>query len=321
MSLRAAAAACALLAGSALSAQAQYVFEDEILPPRAVAWRLSDRGFTGIGRPRFDGRAYIVEAFDPRGDRVRLVVAPDNGAILGRQRLDAPVLVERPARPAAGYGWTEEDFGSPRGREAERLLPPGRIPMPEDRGAYAARPLPPVAPRPVEPVRREPAREPTREAAVADPTGNPLGLNPDAAGRQPPQRRAARTSPPAEKPASPRLSDVKPPEKPATRLTPEAPGPAEAKAAAPKPEAPRTETAKVDPKVDPKADAPKRPAMPAAQVPPPTPAPAKAADLKAADKPADPGWKDPPEAKRNVRVIGGATIVPGTTDKEGATGN
>ena len=315
--LRAAAAACALLAGSALSAQAQYVFEDEILPPRAVAWRLNDRGFTGIGRPRFDGGAYIVEAFDPRGDRVRLVVAPDNGAILGRQRLDVPVSVERPARPAAGYGWTEEEFGSPRRRDAERLVPPGRIPMPEDRGVYAARPLPPVAARPVESVRREPARE----AAVADPTGNPLGLNPDAAVRQPPQRRAARTTPPTEKPQSPRLSDVKPPEKPATRLTPEAPRPAVAKAEPPKPEAPRTETAKIEAKVDPKADAPKGPAMPAAQVPPSTPAPTKAADLKPADKPADPGWKDPPEAKRNVRVIGGATIVPGTTDKESAAGN
>ena len=316
-SLRVAATACALLLGQALSAQAQYVFEDEILPPRAVAWRLGDRGFTGIGRPRFDGRAYIVEAFDPRGDRVRLVVAPDSGAIIGRQRLDAPLLVERPARPAAGYGWTDEDYGSARGREVERLVPPGRIPMPEDRGVYAARPLPPVSSRPVEPARREPMREPTREASVADPAGNPLGLNPDAAGRQPAPRRTTRAAPSGEKAASPRLSDVKPPEKPAARLAPEAPRPAQAKADTQKPEASRTETAKVDANVDPKADAPKGPSMPAAQTPPP----AKAADLKPADKPADPAWKDPPEAKRNVRVIGGATIVPGTTDKDAGTGN
>lgn len=305
------AAACALIAGSAVTARAQYVFEDEILPPRAVAWRLGDRGFTGIGRPRFDGRAYIVEAFDPRGDRVRLVVAPESGAIIGRQQLDAPVPIGRLARPVArpmpGYGWTEEDVGPPRTRDAERLIPPGRIPMQEERGIHAARPLPPVSPRTVEPVRREP----TREASVADPAGNPLGLNPDAAGRQPQQRRTARTAPSAEKPASPRLSDVKPPEKPAARLTPEAPRPAETRAETPKPEAPRTETAKVDPSVDPKADAPKGPAMPAAQTP------AKAADLRPADKPADPGWKDPPEAKRNVRVIGGATVVPGATDKDG----
>lgn len=315
--LRAAAAACALLAGSALSAQAQYVFEDEILPPRAVAWRLSDRGFTGIGRPRFDGRAYVVEAFDPRGDRVRLVVAPDSGAIVGRQRLDAPVAL---GRPVPGYGWTEEDYGPARrpsrAQEAEGLVPPGRIPMPEERGAYPARPLPPVTPRAHEPARREAAREATREASVADPGGNPLGLNPDTATRQAAPRRTARTAVPGEKAASPRLSDVKPPEKPAARLTPEAPRPAAP--AASKPEAPATESAKVDPK----ADAPRGPSMPAAQTP-------KAADAKPADKPADKpaeksadaGWKDPPEGKRTVRVIGGATIVPGTTEKDGATAN
>ncbi|AWN38621.1 PepSY domain-containing protein [Methylobacterium radiodurans] len=310
--LRLVSAACALLAGSAFSAQAQYVFEDEILPPRAVVWRLSDRGFTGIARPRFDGRAYVVEAFDPRGDRVRLVVAPDSGAIVGRQRLEPPLIVGRLARPMPGYGWTEEDYGAARrpsrGEETGGLVPPGRIPMPDERGAYAARPLPSVPPRAHEPSRRDAARE----ASVADPAGNPLGLNPDAAGRQTAPRRSARPAPPGEKAASPRLSDVKPPEKPTARLSPEVPRPAEA----PKPEAPRTETAKVDPAVDPKADAPKGPAMPAAQ----TPAP-RTADLKPADKPADPGWKDPPEAKRNVRVIGGATIVPGTTDKDGATGN
>lgn len=292
------AAAGLLAAGAAGPAQAQYAFDDEILPPRVVAWRLGDRGFTGIGRPRFDGRNYVVEAFDPRGERVRLIVAAEDGAILGRQRLDGPVAVARPVRPAPGYGWTEEEAPRFEPRMAGRTVPPGSIPAPEERGAYGARPLPSV-PRAAETLPREtlpretspretPRREPVREAArgslPTDPAGNPLGLNPDAAGRQTAPRRAARPTPPGEKPAAPRLSDVKPPEK-AARVTPEAPEAGLPPAS--RPEAPKAQEA-----------------------------PARAADLKPAEKPA---WQTPPEGKRNVRVIGGATIVPGATEKDGGT--
>ncbi|MFD0937216.1 hypothetical protein ACFQ12_18805, partial [Methylobacterium trifolii] len=64
-------------------AQAQSLFDDDILPPRVVAWRLAERGFSEIGRPRFDGRAYVVEALGPNGARVRLFVDAEDGAILG----------------------------------------------------------------------------------------------------------------------------------------------------------------------------------------------------------------------------------------------
>ena len=54
-------ACAALISGAGLlalcqSANAQFAFEEEVLPPRVVAWRLADRGFTGVSRPRFDGR-------------------------------------------------------------------------------------------------------------------------------------------------------------------------------------------------------------------------------------------------------------------------
>lgn len=94
------------------TAQAQYGYEPELLmPPRAVVWRLNERGFTEVTRPRFDGRAYVVEASNPYGERVRLFVDGLDGRILGRQRLDAspPMPPARVVRRTPGYGWTEED--------------------------------------------------------------------------------------------------------------------------------------------------------------------------------------------------------------------
>ena len=321
--LRAGLAACALLIGAADAARAQYAYDDAIMPPRAVAWRLSERGFSGMSRPRFDGRAYIVEAFNPMGARVRLFVDARDGAILGRQRLDdGPIAL---ARPAPGYGWTEEDEMPRRPmRQAERLLPPADIPLPEARGM---------------PLRRAPA-----EADYARPDGsngmpgrtladpNPQGINPDRRGPAESPRKLARVGNP------PRLSDTKALDEKArdgkaiegkaqARTVPEAPKLRPVDAAKPeaKPEAP---VAAVD---QPKA----------APVPGVTPTPAavqppadgtlaksvesKASESKAADvktsevKPADRSWKNPPEAKRNVRVIGGATLVPGAPDKDAPT--
>ena len=57
-----------------------------MLPPRVVAWRLADRGFTGLSRPRFDGRVYVVDAVSPNGVPVRLFVDPGAGAIPAPQR-------------------------------------------------------------------------------------------------------------------------------------------------------------------------------------------------------------------------------------------
>ena len=284
-------------------ARAQYAFDPGLpLPPRAVVWRLNDRGFTEVGRPRFDGRAYVVEATGPYGDRVRLFVDAGDGAVLGRQRLDVP---ERPVamrlvRPAPGYGWTEEDAQPRRwSREAEGLLPPASIPG----AAGPARPPrfdssgasgPNRQPR--FDIAGRPDAAPWPEPADRNPLGmNPDARNPDSKGRaEPAPRKAARLTPPAKPPA--------------LRLAPEAPRPSDvAKQAAPPVSAPpEPPVASIEP--------PKVPPVttPAAVQPPPvvaqgaTDAPAKAQT-----------WKDPPaEPRKAVRVIGGATIVPGAGDKD-----
>ncbi|GJE15543.1 hypothetical protein [Methylobacterium marchantiae] len=258
------------------SAQAQYGYEpDLLLPPRAVVWRLNDRGFTEMTRPRFDGRAYVVEATGPYGDRVRLFVDARDGAVIDRQRLGAPLppAPVRVARPAPGYGWTEQE---------ERPVPPGMIP---DGRGIARQPRFDVATRPEAPLRSEPADR------------NPSGLNPDARSgdaRRPadsaPSRKVAKLTPPV-KPAPPRLAPEAP--RPATTAAPSTPQKTEPPVAA-------IEQPKAEPST-PAANQPRRDE--AVQAPQGSPAKSQA-------------WSDPPAEKKAVRVIGGATVVPGATDKD-----
>lgn len=283
-----------LSAFGAGTARAQYLYEpDVMLPPRAVVWRLNDRGFTEVTRPHFDGRAYVVEASSPYGDRVRLFVDARDGGIIGRQRLDA--TFEPPARVvrrAPGYGWTEEDAVPRRPiREAERIVPPADIPFPQE---SMRRARPDTVERP-EPVLR--SASPARPDAI---DRNPMGLNPDARGTEPrpateTPRKVVRLNPPAKAvtapatPPAPKLSDVPP-----TAAKVEA--------------APGAASAAVEP---PKV------VSPAASGSAMTPATNASSNQPPADKPAAQAWKDlPADAKRPVRVIGGATVVPGTTAKD-----
>lgn len=267
--VRSAFAACAVfLAVGASPARAQYVDEiDALLPPRILVWRLSDRGFTEISRPRFDGRAYVVEASNPYGERVRLFLDGRDGGILGRQRLQAPLAPSvRVGRSMPGYGWTEDDLEPRRAmRQAERMLPPVDIPS---------------------------APGPTR--SEGNPDRNPFGTNPETKARPDMPRRTVRLAPPV-KPAAP-------------RATPEAPKPAEAMA----PTAPSKPVAAPKPET-PSAALEQPPSVAPAVQPPAVEKPA----AETTQTPAAQTWKDPPpEAKRPVRVIGGATVVPGTAGKE-----
>jgi hypothetical protein len=267
----------ALLAGGGLlglcgSASAQFAFEEEILPPRVLVWRLTDRGFTGLSRPRFDGRVYVVDAISPAGIPVRLLVDPMAGAIIGRQRVGAPETYARLERPAPGFGWTEDDAVP---RRAVR-------PSPFD-----------------EPPARRLQRRPAGEAMRPEP--NPDGVNPESVGRPAAPRKVARA-------ATGRPAELRP----ALRNTPEAPAPKVAPA----------EASKADAKADTKAtgkpetkDASIDKAQPATSS---TPAAEKPAEKVVAEAPKSDAkdWKDPPTDKKPVRVIGGATIVPGTVEKE-----
>ena len=328
--------AAGILLLTAGAAQAQFLYEDEILSPRAVAWRLADRGFSGLSRPRFDGQDYVVEAIAPNGARVRLFVDARAGDIVGRQRLD-PAPAPRLARPAPGYGWTEADA---------RLVPPADIPQP------GGRILPP---RPDLYGRTEAEPAPRRQTQDA----NPLGVNPDARARPEPQRRTAQLSPTAPAAGTPGAPTVKPGEpRSAVRTAPEAPQPS-LKAADPARETVK-DTAKDAPKaeerakpetreaaVEPPKAAPPAAQTPAAVQPPPKEAAEKAQEIKAVEpkaapqgkaaedaapekspeakaaeaerKPGTSGWQDPPpEGKRNVRVIGGATVVTRPSAEGGA---
>ncbi len=259
-----------LLAATASAGAQGYAgtfFDEDILPPRVVAWRLADRGFTSVSRLRFDGRVYVAEAVGPAGVPVRLVVDPATGAILDRQRLPGTEVYARlerpPVRTMPGYGWTEDD----------------------------ARPVP-VPPPEADPVARSP-RRPVREGARPL-DGNPLGLNPDGGPRAEPPRRVARTSP------------ATTPEKSLSRVSPLAPAPKVA------PEAAKPEAAK------PGSAPPAAKANAVPESPPSKDTPTPATDSKpVAQASPKPEWKDPPaEGKRPVRVIGGATVVPGTVGKD-----
>ncbi|MGU3282534.1 hypothetical protein [Methylobacterium mesophilicum] len=256
-----------MMLGLSQGARAQFAFEDEILPPRVIAWRLADRGFSGVSRPRFDGRVYVVDAVSPTGVPMRLFVDPAAGAIVGRQRIGAPESYARLERPGAGFGWTEEDAAP------QRLLRPG---MPDGVPAPAARP----------------ARRPSPEALRPD--LNPDGLNPDGRARPEAPRKVARAPAPGRQPEL----------KPALRNVPEAPAakaaPAEASKADPVPE---TKSAAIE----------KAPSASPAQAAPAKPA---AGTVAEAAKPPASDWKDPPPDKKPVRIIGGATIVPGASEKE-----
>ncbi|MBN6819997.1 hypothetical protein ACXR8U_00180 [Methylobacterium radiotolerans] len=256
------------LVGVSAGARAQFAFEDEVLPPRVVAWRLADRGFSGLSRPRFDGRVYVVDAVGPAGAPVRLFVDPMTGAIVGRRPIGAPETVARLERPAPGFGWTEDEVVP---RRAMR-------PVPSEDG--------PVA---------RPQRRPAGEAMRPD--ANPEGVNPDNVGRTAPPKRVARG-------ALARTPELKPP----PRTSPQAPAPKLAPA----------DAAKADPNAGP---APETKAAsiektPAAAPAPPSATPSKPADaaVAGAPKPAAKDWKDPPTDKKPVRVIGGATVVPGQAE-------
>ena len=257
------------LVGASTGARAQqFAFEDEVLPPRVVAWRLADRGFSGLSRPRFDGRVYVVDAVGPAGAPVRLFVDPMTGAIVGRRPIGAPETVARLERPAPGFGWTEDEVVP---RRAMR-------PVPSEDGPVARTP-------------RRPAGEALR------PDANPEGVNPDNVGRTAPPKRVARG-------ALVRTPELKPP----PRTSPQAPAPKLAPA----------DAAKADPNAGP---APETKAAsiektPAAAPAPPSATPSKPADavVAGAPKPAAKDWKDPPTDKKPVRVIGGATVVPGQAD-------
>lgn len=133
------AAALALLSTAPAPASAQWFSREEIVrespvvTPGEVVRLLARRGYDEFTRPHFTGAAYVVDATDRRGDRVRVVVDAYEGEIrrirlLEEERLSGALpwgrserLDDRP-RPGRFEG-DDERFAEPQGRQALRSEP------------------------------------------------------------------------------------------------------------------------------------------------------------------------------------------------------
>jgi hypothetical protein len=271
---------------------------DRPLPPYVVVERLEAQGYEDVGRPRYNGSVYEVEATGLSGARVRVVVDAFRGHVVDRY--------------AISRGWRNED----RGWFGNNVRPPEEAPPPR---RYTNRPGPDddlqdFLDRPARPV--EPRLGPETRIETAPLPDARIETRPS----QPP--RSADLPRPAE-PATPALrpQESAPAGKveglnPETGKAPEAAKPAATRherASRPEPNR-QYEAARTDAKGS-------KPAKPApsegsAAVSPPAPAPAvgpqdKPAEAKpavTAEKPAEkPAAEAAPRPDKPVRVIQGVT--------------
>ncbi|HMO30395.1 hypothetical protein [Enterovirga sp.] len=203
------------------------------LPAGAIVDRLEEMGFEDVGRPRFTGTLYIVQATGPGGMRQQIVVDAIRGIILNRTAV---------AGPPAPYG--EEPAPRPRrygGRplDADELYPePGATPHPAPRprrGAAASGPARGEAlPSPADPRLADPhpfeGRAGSRQArtesrgdlGTGGPGAPPFGIDPGGASRPKRStkdgdgRKAAQPPPPPKKP----VAEARPAEPKTIRVIP-----------------------------------------------------------------------------------------------------
>lgn len=184
-------------------------YDDEEYPPpraprpisaRTVADRLEDMGYDDVGRPRFTGTLYIVEATGPGGVRQQIVVDAIRGIILNRTAIGGGPPIERgegePPRRYGGRTIDTDDLhrdpgeggtrAAPRRRESARSGPIETTPVPPADPSSLPPPADPrlapeapqrSAPRPFE-GRREARTEPRRNGEPRESGARPFGLNP-----------------------------------------------------------------------------------------------------------------------------------------------
>jgi hypothetical protein len=114
----------ALFAVSAAPAQAQYYPEPpgyvgrgpglRVMPEHEVVTMLRSLGFTPIGRPRFQGRLWIVRAIDEDGTPMRVTVDAASG-----EMIDAIAIAPGPL-PRSSYGMLPDDVDEPGPRYVPR---------------------------------------------------------------------------------------------------------------------------------------------------------------------------------------------------------
>lgn len=166
-------------------AAAQWFGSDAPLPPGAIVRGLMQQGFAEIGRPRFNGRIYVVDGVNARGVPVRLVIDAYDGGVLSRTRLEVPLMPLREIGPLRGRP-------GDRFEEAEEFAPPRRIPGPQRFDPREAEPRRAERPESFELRRPEPRRVERPEAY------DPREVEPRRVERPDPRpTRAARSEPPA----------------------------------------------------------------------------------------------------------------------------
>ena len=111
------------------------------MPPRAVVWRLNERGFTEVTPSPLRWAGLCRRGVEP----LRRARAPVRGCARRPRSSGASASTTgsrdagRIVRRAPGYGWTEEDEVPRRPiREAERIVPPADIPFPAGAGPAGA---------------------------------------------------------------------------------------------------------------------------------------------------------------------------------------
>jgi hypothetical protein len=218
--------------------------EADFLSPGEIVDRVEAAGFDVLGRPRYTGRDYVVEATTRSGARVRLVVDAVRGRILTRTALGRDPTEEADvddlfATRGPRYGAVPRGSPSPYDEMPAAAAPERRAPAREasrsepgparPEGALPAPSDPRLAPRtgsgPAAAPERRSEEPGQRSAAVPVEPGQVQGLNPDRAPAKP-----------KAKPATPKSAAAVPnarpaaPEKPATAAA----APAEAAPAEPR---------------------------------------------------------------------------------------
>ncbi|MBY0613412.1 MAG: hypothetical protein K2P80_14635 [Beijerinckiaceae bacterium] len=161
--LLASALPAALISGT--PAQAQLFFSR--LPPGQIVTIVRSQGYQSPSYPYYRGDIYVVDAFDPRGVRVRLVVDPRSGDIVERLYIRNQRVIPAP-EVEEGYAARGPRILNPSEEAAESQR---REPRPPKRTARrpADRPAAERAPDIAAPVEQQPERpaEQSPPAAVA----------------------------------------------------------------------------------------------------------------------------------------------------------
>lgn len=195
------------LAAAPAPAAAQIFFEFGVwrLDPVDVIDELRDQGFRQVGPLIPRGRVYLVDATEPTGERVRLVVSAGSGDILQTIVLSQPRFIDvppehrRPLRRARPVEPREES-GRP---QRQAVVPPERPPVrPQPRPSPTLRP--PAEERPQSETKPEREAPKPRTATRPEP-------------QKPVKRETPAATPPAPVPPPAAAAPVQPPEPPRTQ--------------------------------------------------------------------------------------------------------